>query len=203
VTAVAALVLTLATGSGYSASDRAALNLAIAGTRDAPPDLVELIVRHRGQFLNGVRETIPLSPAADFSKEAKALSHAILSRAHFPDVIHRFGAIVGELLAVETPRFAKPADRRAFEEASFGPYTFSGVSAPSASGNPDPVAASISKAAAELREKKENPGVIASRIVSDETNLLWAIWIGAGGDTRPARKFEEKNGPYTIAGAPR
>jgi len=201
--AAAALVLTLATKSAFPASERAALNLAIAGTRDAPPDLYELIVRHRLEYLKGVRETVPLGPAADFSKEARALSQAIVSRAHFSDVIRRCGVIVGELIAMETPRFAASADRQAFEEACAGPYTFPGVSAASAAGNPDPVAKSIEGAAAAFREQKAGARAIASRIVTDETNLLWAIWTGAGGDRRPAKKFEEKNGPYSIAGAPR
>ena len=201
--AVAALVLILATGGGFPASERAALNLAIAGTRDAPPDLFGLIVQHRQEFLTGVRETIPRAPAADLSKEGRSLSQAIVNRAHFTDVIHRFGMIVGELLSLETPKFATAAEKRAFEQASAGPYSFSGVSAASASGNPDPVAASVGRAAADFREKGASPDAVASRIVSDETNLLWAIWIGAGGDARPAKKFEEKNGPYTIAGAPR
>jgi hypothetical protein len=200
---VLGLILSLATGGGFPASERAALNLAIAGTRDAPPDLFDLIVQHRREFLTGVRETISRAPAADFSKEARTLSQAIVNRSHFTDVIHRVGTIVGELLSVETPKLATPAERRAFEEASAGPYTFPGVSAASVSGNPDPIAASVARAAADFRDKGANPGAVASRIVSDETNLLWAIWIGAGGDTRPAKKFEEKNGPYTIAGAPR
>ena len=192
-----------ATRNPFPASERAALNLAIAGTRDAPPDLFDLIVQHRKEFLSGVRETISRAPAADFAKEARALSQAILSRTHFADVIHRIGTLVGELIAFETPKLGTPAEKEAFEEASAGPYRFPGVSAPSAAGNPDPVAASIGRAAAELREKNPGPDAIASRLVSDETNLLWAVWVGAGGDARPARKFEEKNGPYTIAGAPR
>jgi hypothetical protein len=203
VKAAALLVLTLATGNGFPASERAALNLAIAGTRDAPPDLFDLIVQHRREFLSGVRETISRAPAADFSKEARALSQAILSRAHFADVIHRFGMIVGEVIAFETPKFGTAGEKGAFEDASAGPYTFPGVSAAAAAGNPEPVARSIARAAADFRETNAAPGAVASRLVSDETNLLWAIWIGAGGDTRPARKFEEKNGPYTIAGAPR
>jgi hypothetical protein len=200
---LAALVLTLAAGSAFAASERAAFNLAIAGTRDAPPDLFDLIVQHRKEFLEGVRETISRAPAADFAKEARALSQAILSRAHFADVIHRFGMLAGEVIAFETPKLGTPAEKRAFEEASAGPYRFPGVSAPSAAGNPDPAAASIGRAAAEFREKNPGPDAIAARLVSDETNLFWAVWIGAGGDARPARKFEEKNGPYTIAGAPR
>lgn len=200
--ALAALVLTLAAGNAFAASERAAFNLAIAGTRNAPPDLFDLIVQHRTEFLGGVRETISRAPAADFAKEARALSKAILSRAHFTDVIHRFGMLAGEVIAFETPKFGTPAEKQAFEEASAGPYRFPGVSAPSAAGNPDAVAASIGRSA-ELREKNPGPDAIASRLVSDETNLFWAVWIGAGGDARPARKFEEKNGPYTIAGAPR
>ena len=200
---VAALVLSLAAGGGFSASDRAALNLAIGGTRDAPPDLFDLIVQHRREYLSGVRETIALAPAADISKEAKALSQAIVNRTHFPDVIHRIGMIVGELLSLESPRLATAAEKRAFEDASAGPYRIPGVSAASAAGNPGPVAASIARAAAELREKEASADAAASRIVSDETNLLWAIWVGAGGDARPAKKFEEKNGPYVVAGAPR
>lgn len=201
-TAAAALLLTLATGSAFPASDRAALNLAIAGTRDAPPDLFDLIVQHRKEFLEGVRETISRAPAADFAREAKALSQSILSRAHFADVIHRFGMIAGEVIAFETPRLRTAAEKEAFERASAGPYTFPGVSAASAAGNPEPAAASIARAAADFGEKP-GPEAVASRLVSDQTNLFWAIWIGAGGDARPARKFEEKNGPYTIAGAPR
>jgi hypothetical protein len=203
VKAAAALVFTLATAGGFSASERAALNLAIGGTRDAPPDLYGLIVQHRREYLSGVREAIALAPAADISKEARSLSQAIVNRAHFADVIHRLGTIVGETLALESPRFSTPAERRAFEEGSAGPYKIPGVSAASAAGNPAPVGASISRASAELREKSAGADAAAARIVSDETNLLWAIWIGAGGDARPAKKFEEKNGPYTVAGAPR
>ncbi|MGH9442209.1 MAG: hypothetical protein ACRD16_08020 [Thermoanaerobaculia bacterium] len=201
--ALAALLLAFAAGNAFAVSDRAALNLAIAGTRDAPPDLFDLIVQHRREFLSGVRETISWTPAADFDKEARALSRTIVSRAHFPDVIHRIGTIVGELIVVEAPKSGSPAERLAFEEASEGPYMIPGVSAAAAAGNPGPVAASIARAPAELRERKAAPGALASRLVADETNLLWAIWIGAGGDTRPARKFEEKNGPYTVPGAPR
>ena len=203
VKAVAVLVLTLATGGGFSASDRAALNLAIGGTRDAPPDLFDLIIQHRREYLSGVRETIALAPAADVSREARALSQAIVNRTHFPDVIHRLGMIVGEVLALESPRLATAAEKRSFEDASAGPYRIPGISSASAAGNPAPVAASVGKAAAELREKGAGPDAAASRIVSDETNLLWAIWVGAGGDARPAKKFEEKNGPYIVAGAPR
>ena len=200
-------MLALATGSansasgGFPASERSALNLAIAGTRDAPPDLFDLIVQHRREYLSGVRETIALAPAADISQEARSLSRAIVNRTHFPDVIHRLGTIVGETIVLETPKFATAADRRGFEEASAGPYRIPGVSAASAGGNPAPVAASIGRAAAEIGSQRAD--AVAARIVADETNLLWAIWIGAGGDARPAKKFEEKNGPYTVAGAPR
>ena len=202
-TALLTAAAALAAGNGFPASERAALNLAIAGTRDAPPDLYALIVRHRMEFLGGVRETVSRTPAADFSREARALSRSIVERAHFPEVIRRCGAIVGELIAFETPKLATAAERREFEEASAGPYSFSGVSPAAAAGDPGPLASSIASAAADPGDRKPGARAVVDRIVTHETNLLWAVWIGAGGDRRPAKKLEEKNGPYGIAGAPR
>jgi hypothetical protein len=195
-------LLTLA-AAAFPASDRAALNLAIAGTRNAPPDLARLIVQFRKEYLTGVREEIRRAPAANFSLEAQSLSHAILERTPMSEVIHRCGRMVGELLASETPKFDKPEDLASFEEACAGPYQFAGVSAGAAAGNPTAVAASIAKARDEFATTRPPAARIASRIVTDETNLLWAIWMGAGGDVRPAKNFEERNGPYTIPGVPR
>jgi hypothetical protein len=65
------------------------------------------------------------------------------------------------------------------------------------------VAASISRARADLEAARSGADAAAARVVYDATNLLWAIWTAAGGDARPAKKFDERNGPYVIAGAPR
>jgi hypothetical protein len=77
------------------------------------------------------------------------------------------------------------------------------VTAAAAAGDPAPVAASISRARADLESVHAEPDAVAARVVFDATNLLWAIWTAAGGDVRAAKKFDERNGPYLIAGAPR
>lgn len=189
--------------AGFSGSDRAALNLAIAGTRAAPPDLSDLIVQFRREYLTGVRSASSKAPAADFAREARALSAAVFARTPMAEVVRRCGVMVGELLAAESPVLRTEAERQAFEKASAGPYRIPGVSSACASGNPDPVARSIAQARGDLEGSRNSPDAVAARIVADETNLLWAIWSGAGGDARPARKFDERDGPYTIAGAPR
>jgi hypothetical protein len=192
----AALLLAAASFSG---SDRAALQLAIAGTRLAPPDLSAMIVRYRKEYLEAVRQAARRPPPADFGAEARAISSAILARTPFSEAVARIGAAAGGILSAEVP------DARgrgaAFESASAGPYRIPGVSAASASGDPVPVSRSIRSAAADLAAA--TPEGAAARVVADETNLLWAIWTGAGGDARPARKLDERNGPYVVDGAPR
>lgn len=200
---LAVATLILAAGTAFPGSERAALNLAIAGTRDAPPDLSRLIVRYRKDYLTGVREEIRRAPAADFALEAKALSRAILERTPMSEIVHRCGKIVGEVIVSEAPKLSRPEETAAFEKATAGPYRFPGVWPDSAAGNPAAAAASIAKAADDFRSARMSPDAVASRIVTDETNLLWAIWTGAGGDARPAKNFDERNGPYTITGAPR
>ena len=197
-----ALALFLA-ASGFSGSDRAALNLAIAGTRAAPPDLSDLIVRFRKEYLTGVRSAAARLPAADFAKEARALSAAVFARTPMNDVVRRCGVLIGELLAAESPSLRTQDEREAFEKASAGPYRIPGVNATCAAGNPEAVARSISQFRSNLEGSRGSAQAQAARILTDETNLLGAIWSGAGGDQRPARKFDERNGPYTIAGAPR
>lgn len=200
---LAAVSLLLTVGAGFSGSDRAALNLAIAATRDAPPDLSHLIVQFRSEYLSGVREEIRRAPAADFALEGRSLSRAILDRTPMSQVIRRCGRLMAEVIATEASKSGPPEESAAFERASAGPYRFPGVPAACASGDPAPAAASIAGAAEASRASKTSPDAAASRIVTDETNLLWAIWTGAGGDARPARNFDERNGPYTIPGAPR
>lgn len=193
----------LAAASGFSGSDRAALNLAIAGTRAAPPDLFDLIVRFRREYLIGVRSASSRVPAADFAREARALSAAVFARTPMNEVVRRCGVMIGELLAAESPSFRTEPERQAFETASAGPYRIPGVNSACAAGNPEPVARSIAQSRTDLGGSQKPAEAAAARIVTDETNLLWAIWSGAGGDQRPARKFDERSGPYTIAGAPR
>ncbi len=200
---LAALCLLLAAGPGFPGSERAALNLAIAATRDAPPDLASLIVQHRKEYLSGVLEEIHRAPAAEFALEAKSLSRAILGHTPMTEVIHRCGKMVGEVIVTETPKVPAPEEAAAIENAAAGPYRFPGLLPASSAGNPGPVAASIARAADDFHGSKTAPDAVASRIVTDETNLLWAIWTGAGGDARPAKNFDERNGPYTIPGAPR
>jgi hypothetical protein len=197
-----ALVSLVAAAPGFSGSPRAAFNLAIAGTRLAPPDLTRLLVQHRRDYLQGVREAAERAPTADFAREAAALSRAILARTPMPEVVRRCGRLVGELLAAAAPPLDSEASREAFEAASRGPYRIPGVSDAAARGDPGPVARSIAIARSPFRVRAD-PAASASRIVADETNLLWAIWTGAGGDARPARNYEEKNGPYDVPGAPR
>jgi len=196
----AVFVLLLSAGAAFPASDRAALNLAIGGTRSGPPDLSAMIVKHRKEFLTGVRESARQAPPSDFEKNARGISRAILSRTPFAEVIHRTGALVGGLLVAEVP---PAAAGESFERASAGPYRFAGVTTAAASGDPGPVARSIARARSDFETSHATADAVASRIVSDETNLLWAIWVGAGGDARPARKFDERNGPYDIPGSPR
>jgi len=194
----AVLALLLSASAARAASDRAVLSLAIAGTRAGPPDLSALIVKHRKEYLAGAREAARRAAPADFAAGARGIAHAILSRTPFPEVIRQTGAIVGGVLAAEAPT----GDDDAFERASAGPFRFPGVAAAAAAGDPSPVARSIARA----RADSGAPGgaeALAARIVTDETNLLWAIWTAAGGDARPAKKFDERNGPYVIAGAPR
>jgi len=190
---VASLLLAAASFAG---SDRAALNLAIAGTRRAPPDLSAMIVRYRTEFLAAVRDAARRPPPADFEAEARAISRAILSRTPFPEIVRRIGAAAGGILSAEMP-----AGSPGFEAASAGPYRIPGVSAAAASGDPGPAARSIRSAREELAGASAEAA--AARIVADETNLLWAIWTGAGGDARPAKKLDERNGPYVVDGAPR
>jgi hypothetical protein len=184
--------------AGFGGSDRAALNLAIAGTRKAPPDLSTLIVQFRKEYLTGVRGAARRPPPADFAGEARAISRAILARAPFREAIGRIGALIGGVLAAEAP-----AADAGFEKASAGPYRIPGVDAASAAGDPSPASRSILAARAELAAAGAGPEAAASRIVSDETRLLWAIWTGAGGDARPAKELNERNGPYDVPGAPR
>ena len=195
----AVLALLLAASAARAASDRAVLNLAIAGTRAGPPDLSALIVKHRKEYLAGARESARRAAPADFAAAARGIARAILSRTPFPEVVRQTGAIVGGVLAAEAPA----GDDDAFDRASAGPYRIPGVAAAAATGDPGPVAASITRARADLESSHAAPDAVASRIVSDGTNLLWAIWTAAGGDARPAKKFDERNGPYVIAGAPR
>jgi hypothetical protein len=194
-----ALALLLAAGAAFPASDRAALNLAIGGTRGGPPDLSTMIVKYRKEFLSGVREASRQGSRPNFDTSAREISRAILSRTPFSQVIHRTGSLVGGLLAAEAP---PEAAGEGFERASAGPYRFTGVTAAAASGDPGAVARSIARARADFESSHATADAIASRIVFDETNLLWAIWVGAGGDARPARKFDERNGPYDIPGSP-
>lgn len=192
------LVVLCLTASGFAGSDRAALNLAIAGTRGAPPDLSRLIVERRKEFLTGVRDAAHRPAPADAAGEARGISRAILSRTPIADVVRRIGAAVGGLLAAECPA---PIDR--IEAASAGPYRIPGVSAAAAAGDPAGVARSIAAARGDFSSAHAVAEDVAARIVTDETNLLWAIWTGAGGDARPAKNWNERNGPYVIAGAPR
>ncbi len=192
----AALLLAAASFSG---SDRAALRLAIAGTRLGPPDLSEMIVRYRKEYLEAVRQAARRPPPADFAAEARAISRAILARTPFSGAVARIGAAAGGVLSAETPDERERGE--AFESASAGPYRIPGVSAASSSGDPGPVSLSIRSAAADLAGAP--PEAVAARIVADETNLLWAIWTAAGGDARPAKKLDERNGPYVVDRAPR
>jgi len=184
--------------AGFAGSDRAALNLAIAGTRRAPPDLSAMIVNYRREYLTGVRDAARRPPPSDFEREARGISRAILSRTPFSEVIRRTGALIGGVLSAEAP-----AGGEEFEKASAGPYRIPGVAAACASGDPAPAARSIRAARGELDRTRGAPDAAASRIVADETNLLWAIWTGAGGDARPAKEIDERNGPYDVPGAPR
>ena len=200
---IASLPLLLAAAAGFPGSERAALNLAIAGTRDAPPDLARLIVQYRQEYLAGVREEIRRTPAADFALESRALSRAILDRTPMREAIRRCGKIMGEVISAEGSRMTSPTDAAELDRAAAGPYLFAGVRPESARGNPAAAAASIARAADDFRSRTMSLDAVASRIVTDETNLLWAIWTGAGGDARPAKDLDERNGPYTIPGAPR
>jgi len=193
---LAALLLAAATFSG---SDRAALQLAIAGTRLGPPDLSGMIVRYRKEYLEAVRQSARRPPPADFAAEARAISRAILARTPFSETVARIGAAAGGILSAEVP----DAHGRgaAFESASAGPYRIPGVSAAASAGDPGPVSVSIRSAASELAGA--SPEAVAARIVADETNLLWAIWVAAGGDARPSKKLDERDGPYVVDGAPR
>ena len=195
---LAEFLLMLAASAAPGPSDRAVFNLAIAGTRGGPPDLSALIVKHRREFLGGVREAARRPPPPAIDDAARATSRAILARAPFTEVISRTGSLVGAVLSAEMP----PASD-GFERASAGPYRIPGVSAAAAAGDPAPVARSIGRASADLAAARASADAVAARIVADETNLLWAIWIGAGGDARPAKQWDERNGPYVIAGAPR
>jgi len=200
--AALALALSLAAAApAPAASERAAFHLAIAATHHAPPDLVLLLVAHRKEFLMGVREAAGRAPAADFRLEGKALSSAIWQKLPVGDLVHRFGTILGEVIAAEAPAAGDAAGREAWESAAAGPYRYAGVCAGCAAGDAAPVAAAIARSRSELSHAK--PDALASRIVTDETNLLWAIWTGAGGDARPARKLDERNGPYTVPAATR
>jgi hypothetical protein len=200
---IASLPILLAVAAGFPGSERAAFDLAIAGTRDAPPDLARLIVQFRREYLSGVRDQIRRAPAADFALESRALSRAILDRTPMREAIRRCGKIVGEVISAEGSRLADRADVAGLDRAAAGPYRLPGVWPESAAGNPAAAAASIAKAGEDFRSGKMSLDAVASRIVTDETNLLWAIWTGAGGDARPAKDLDERNGPYTIPGAPR
>lgn len=191
--------LLFAAASGFAGSDRAALNLAIAATRGGPPDLSALIVRHRKEYLTGVREAARRPAPPGVEREARDIARSILARAPFAEVIRRTGALVGGVLAAEVPAGAGDG----IEAASAGPYRIAGVTVASAAGDPAPVAASISRARADLEAAHAGPEDAAARVVFDATNLLWAIWTAAGGDARAAKNFDERNGPYLIAGAPR
>jgi len=191
--------LLLSAAAGFAGSDRAALNLAIAATRGGPPDLSSLIVLHRKEYLTGVRDAARRLPSDGVEREARGISRSILARAPFAEVIRRTGALVGSVLAAEIPSGAPDG----IEAASAGPYRIAGVTAAAASGDPAPVAASIARARADLESAHADSDATAARVVYDATNLLWAIWTAAGGDARPAKKFDERNGPYVIAGAPR
>jgi hypothetical protein len=193
---LAALLLAAASFSG---SDRAALQLAIAGTRLGPPDLAGMIVRYRKEYLEAVRQAARRPPPADFGLEARSISHAILARTPFSETVARIGAAAGGVLSAEAPDARGRGE--AFETASAGPYRIPGVSAASAAGDPGPAARSIRSASADLAGASAE--AVAARIVADETNLLWAIWAAAGGDARPAKKLDERNGPYVVDGAPR
>jgi hypothetical protein len=118
---LAALLLAAASFSG---SDRAALQLAIAGTRLGPPDLAGMIVRYRKEYLEAVRQAARRPPPADFGLEARSISHAILARTPFSEAVARIGAAAGGVLSAEAP------DARgrggAFETASAGPYRIPG-----------------------------------------------------------------------------
>jgi len=196
---VAVLVLLLAPGPARAVSDRAALNLAIAATRGGPPDLSALIVQHRKEYLTGVREAARRPTLPEVEREARDIARSILARTPFAEVVRRTGALVGGVISAEIP--SGKAD--GIEPASAGPYRIAGVTAAAASGDPAPVAASISRARADLESARADSDATAARVVYDATNLLWAIWTAAGGDARPAKKFDERNGPYVIAGAPR
>lgn len=191
----AAAPLVLAAAS-FAGSDRAALNLVIAGTRRAPPDLSAMILLHRREFLEGARDAARRPPPADFEAEARGIAKAILGRTSFPEVIRRIGAACGGVLSAELS--SVPAG---LETASAGPFRIPGVAAASAAGDPGAAARSIRAARAELANASAEAA--AARAVADQTNLLWAVWTAAGGDARPAKKLEEKNGPYVVDGAPR
>jgi len=191
--------LLLSAAAGFAGSDRAALNLAIAATRGGPPGLSALIILHRKGYLTGVRDAARRLPPGGVEKEARGISRSILARTPMAEVIQRTGALVGSVLAAEIPSGA-PGE---IEAASAGPYRSAGVTSAAASGDAAPVAASIARARGDLESAHAGPDAAAARVVYDATNLLWAIWTAAGGDARPAKKFDERNGPYVIAGAPR
>jgi hypothetical protein len=195
----AVLALLLAPSAARALSDRAALNLAIAATRGGPPDLSALIVKHRKEYLTGVREAARRSPPPAVEREAREIARSIVARTPLAEAVRRTGALVGGVLAAEVPAGAGEG----IDAASAGPYRIAGVTAASAAGDPAPVAASISRARADLDAAHAGPEDAAARVVYDATNLLWAIWTAAGGDARAAKNFDERNGPYLIAGAPR
>jgi len=184
--------LVFAAAAGFSGSDRAALNLAIAGTRDCPPDLSAMIVRFRKEFLSGVRDAARRPAPADLDARVRGIPRAILARTPFSEVMGRIGEAVGALLSAGSPE----GGGEAWEKASAGPFRYSGVTAAAIAGDP---AGAVRAALGRKRDPASEPAeTAASRLVSDETNLLWAIWIAAGGDARPAGKFDERNGPYVI-----
>lgn len=189
--------------AGFTGSDEAALYLAIAGTRKAPPDLYHLIVEYRDQYLSGVRSALRRAPVVDFGHAARTLSSSLFEHVTLPRMVEGCGGLIGELLAAETPPLEGVAGKEAFERASLGPYSYRGVDSSSATGDPAAVSASIARARADFAKGQPPAGAVVSRIVTDETNLLWAIWTGAGGDRRPAKEVDERHGPYTIPGVPR
>jgi hypothetical protein len=191
--------LLFAAAAGFAGSDRAALNLAIAATRGGPPDLSGLIVQHRKEYLTGVRDAARRPAPNGVEREARDIARSILARTPLAEVVRRTGALVGGVLAAEVPAGAGEG----FDAASAGPYRIAGVTAAAAAGDPAPVAASIARARADLGAAHAGPDAVAARVVFDATNLLWAIWTAAGGDARAAKNFDERNGPYLIAGAPR
>jgi len=200
-----ALSLIGAAGAGAAppaASERAAFQLAIAATKIAPPDLADLIVQFRREYLAGVREAEARPIPGDLETAARSLSRGILQRMHFTDAVGRCGQIVGTVVAREAPG-AGDAGAAEFGDAAAGPYRVAGISSRSAAGDASAASRSVARARAELSVSRSPAEAAASRIVEDSANLLWAIWTGAGGDARAAGKWNEKNGPYDVTGISR